>query len=121
MWEYLGLKAGSDGRVVSIESQVPVCRLCGKSVPAKGGNTTNLLTHQRDHHPDVYAEASPKIAKKDASSNVATVTYTNSLPYNSVLSERLSTLRNQPFHKELNHAATYFLAKDMLRCIPLCG
>ena len=42
VWDYFGLKAGSDGRVVSSESQVPVCRLCGKSVPAKGGNTTNL-------------------------------------------------------------------------------
>ena len=84
MWDYFELKAGSDGRVVSSESQVPVCRLCGKSVPAIGGNTTNLLTHLRDRHPGVYSEASPKIGKKGASSNVATVTYKQSTLQQSV-------------------------------------
>ena len=48
------------------EANYPVCRSCGKSLPAKGGNTTNLLTYLRDCHPDLYAEASPKVAKKSA-------------------------------------------------------
>ena len=112
MWDYLGLKAGSDGRVVSSESQVPVCRLCGMSVPARGGNTTNLLTHLRDRHRDVYAEAAPKIAKKGASSNVATVTYKQSTLQQSV--ERTSKYPTQSaVAQELNYAVTYFLAKDI--------
>ena len=31
VWDYFGLKAGSDCRVLSSESQVPVYRFCGKS------------------------------------------------------------------------------------------
>ena len=109
---YFGLKAGSDDRVVSSESHVPVCRLCRKSVPAKGSNTTNPLTHLRYRHPDVYAEASPKIAKKDASSNVPTVTYKQSTLQQSV--ERTSKYPTQSaVAQELNYAITYFLAKDM--------
>ena len=66
VWDYFGLRANPDGSVVRGEANYPACRPCGKSVPAKGGNTTNLLTHLRDHHPDLYAEASLKVAKKSA-------------------------------------------------------
>ena len=41
-----------------------MCKVCGKVIPAKGGNTSNVLTHLRDHHPDKYTEACPKVAKK---------------------------------------------------------
>ena len=112
VWDYFGLKAVSDGRVVSSKSQVPVYRLCGKSVPAKGGNTTNLLTHLRDSHPNVYAEAFPKIAEKGASSYVATVTYKQFTLQQSV--ERTSKYPMQSaVAQKLNHAVTYFLAKDI--------
>ena len=60
------MRANLDGSVVRSEANYPMCRSCGKSVPAKGGNTTNLLTHLRDRHPDLYAEASLKVAKKSA-------------------------------------------------------
>ena len=66
VWDYFGLRANPDGSVVRGEANYPVCRSCGKSVLVKGGNTTNLLTHLRDRHPDLYAEASPKVAKKSA-------------------------------------------------------
>ena len=73
VWDYFGLKAHSDGGLVSSEAHLPVCRSCGKSVPVKGGNTTNLLAHLRDHHPDLYAEAHPRITKKGTVTSVATV------------------------------------------------
>ena len=66
VWDYFGLLANPGGSVVRAEANYPVCRLYGKSVPAKGSNTTNLLTHLRDRHPDLYAEASPKVAKMSA-------------------------------------------------------
>ena len=66
VWDYFGLRANPDGSVVQGEANYPMCRSRVKSVPAKGGNTTNLLTHLRDHHPDLYAEASMKVAKKSA-------------------------------------------------------
>ena len=72
VWEYFGLKASQNGTLVASETHLPVCRLCVKSVPAKGGNTTNLLTHLRDRHPDVYTDAQPKVVKKGAASTVYT-------------------------------------------------
>ena len=45
VWDYFGLRANPDGSVVQGEADYPVCRSCGKSVLAKGGNTMNLLTH----------------------------------------------------------------------------
>ena len=61
-----GLRANPDGSAVRGEANYPVCTSCGKSIPTKGGNTTNLLTHLRYRHPDLYAEPSPKVAKKSA-------------------------------------------------------
>ena len=52
VWNYFGLKADSEGRPIVKECGSPVCKVCGKVVPAKGGNTSNLITHLRDHHPD---------------------------------------------------------------------
>ena len=46
VWDCFGLQADPDGSVVQGKVNYPVCRSCGKSVPAKGGNTTNLLTHR---------------------------------------------------------------------------
>ena len=58
VWDYFGLRANPDGSVVRAEANYPMCRSCGKSVPAKGGNTTNLLTHLRDRHPKSATAAS---------------------------------------------------------------
>ena len=41
VWDYFGLQANPDGRVVQGEANYAVCRSCGKSVLAKGGDTTN--------------------------------------------------------------------------------
>ena len=46
VWDCFGLWANPDGSVVRGEANYPTCRSCGKSIPAKGGNTTNLLTHR---------------------------------------------------------------------------
>ena len=58
VWNYFGLKANEYG-IILPEEERPICRTCKKAVPAKGGNTSNLLTHLRDHHPDPHAEAVP--------------------------------------------------------------
>ena len=48
----------------------PVYKVCGKVIPLKSGNTSNLLTHLRDHHTDKYSfETCPTDAKKCGMSN----------------------------------------------------
>ena len=41
--DYFRLKATACGRVIDSEASHPVCLSCKKSVPVKGGNTTNFI------------------------------------------------------------------------------
>ena len=73
VWNYFGFKAGEDGK--PINSEKAICRVTSgctkKPVLAKGGNTSNLLTHLKRHHPKQYAElieAQEKKKAKDKSS-----------------------------------------------------
>ena len=54
IWTYFGLEADESDKPLPDKEDSPVCRACKKSVLAKGGITSNLLTHLRDHHPDLY-------------------------------------------------------------------
>ena len=58
LWNYFGLRADENGVILQEMEDEPICKTCKKSVCAKSRNTSNLLTHLRDHHADVYAEAS---------------------------------------------------------------
>ena len=65
VWNEFGLRSTDDGKVIENEKNSPLCLTCGKSVQAKGSNTTNLWQHLREHIPSVYAEiSSHKAAKK---------------------------------------------------------
>ena len=113
VWDYFGLRANPGGSVVRAEANYPVCRLYGKSVPAKGSNTTNLLTHLRDRHPDLYAEASPKVAKMSATA----ASSANEKRQPTTLLQSIEWSAKYGAHSsiahELNRAVTYFPAKDM--------
>ena len=65
VWNYFGLQADESGKVLTERERgdKPVCRSCKKAIPAKGGNTTNLFTHLRHHHPDLYTEAAPSSSR----------------------------------------------------------
>ena len=58
VWQYFGLEADEKNIPKQELEDQPVCRKCYKRVRAKHGNTSNLLSHLRDNHPDEYAEAS---------------------------------------------------------------
>ena len=47
VWDYFGLKTNENGTVIVIitEEQKPVCQTCYRSVSAKGGNMSNLMTY----------------------------------------------------------------------------
>ena len=60
VWTYFGLQPTEDGIVIESEQERHLCYKCKKSVQAKGGNTTNLSQHLREHHPDLYAESTAK-------------------------------------------------------------
>ena len=55
VWDYFGLQKGVDGNPT--EDRCTICRTCRGRVKAKYGNTSNLLSHLKTHHPGVYQEA----------------------------------------------------------------
>ena len=63
VWSYFGLKANENG-CVSEDVDQPVCCESGKVVPAKGGNTSNLFWHLKEHHHTSYDEISLNSRKR---------------------------------------------------------
>ena len=55
VWNYFGLLVNENGVVFQEMEDKPVCRICKKSICAKSRNTSNLLTHLRDHHANAEA------------------------------------------------------------------
>uniref|UniRef100_A0A1X7TB10 BED-type domain-containing protein n=1 Tax=Amphimedon queenslandica TaxID=400682 RepID=A0A1X7TB10_AMPQE len=76
--------------------------MCHKAVPAKGGNTSNLFSHLREHHPTLFACLTPTAAKK----TVTQQTIESSVARGTKFS------RDSPQHKELTHAIAYHIGKD---------
>ena len=54
VWQYFGLAVDEHGKVKS-EDQA-VCRLCQRTVMAKGSNTSNLQSHLKNYHLLKFAE-----------------------------------------------------------------
>ncbi len=106
VWKEFGIRATEDGKVIASEQNSPLCLTCGKSVQAKGSNTTNLWQHLREHHPSAYAEiSSEKASKKDGECSMQlTLDKSNSK------ANMYPSTSNQA--KELNKAVAYFIAKD---------
>ena len=50
VWLHFGFKLSSK------DESTPVCRLCGKEISVKCGNTSNLFSHLKNKHPYQYAE-----------------------------------------------------------------
>ena len=109
VWNHFGLRADDKGLPIAEDEDKPVCRKCFRTVPAKTGNTTNLIAHLRDNHPDLYSEISPIILqnkKQGESSSQPTL--------REVIEKKAAYHRNSKEAHELNDAVTLFLAKDML-------
>ena len=52
VWEYFGFEADDEGKPVNEDR--PICKKCSRTVATKSGNTSNLLSHLRNAHPEVY-------------------------------------------------------------------
>ncbi len=111
VWNYFGFLNEHPS-----ESESPICRLCWKnevkrSVCCKGGNTSNLFSHLRHHHPAEFAAVQEPRSKKSAggvaSSSKATTSNQRSL------SEMAKYPRSGNRWRTVTDAVTYWLAKDM--------
>ena len=54
VWGYFGFKP--DAEVKAKVQDSVICRLCKKTLSAKGSNTSNLFAHLKVHHPLKHVE-----------------------------------------------------------------
>lgn len=57
----MGLVRISDLVVFKKKLDSGLCKTLGKTREAEGGNTTNLLSHLKSHHPKLYIVLSEKV------------------------------------------------------------
>ena len=69
VWEYSGTEKLENGGIA--DDSKAICRSCRRSITAKHGNTSNLLTHLKIHHAHLFIEVSA--AMKSGKSREAVV------------------------------------------------
>ena len=121
VWTYFGLIAGDDGRTIFKETAV--CRICKKSVTTKGGNTSNLFSHLKNHHSNKYAELSQTVAtnrspsrtsNKQPGSKPSTSVASGQQTIQDAVQKLKSYKRNGKKWEELTDFVTSCICKDML-------
>ena len=102
VWNFFGIKKDDDTDKDS--------RICRKSILARGGNTSNLSSHLRNHHPKEYAAV---IKAKDSKKKLPTERFDKT--------KQATTIeRKQPYPtsskraQEITNALSQFIAKEMM-------
>ncbi|KAM9444824.1 uncharacterized protein Hap1MRO34_023872 isoform 2-T2 [Clarias gariepinus] len=73
VWEHFGYLKDAEGTVVC--DGFPICKICYLNVAAKGGNTTNMFKHLKDHHKAVYDEIRPAVPEEMVLDHTSSVLY----------------------------------------------
>ncbi len=83
-----------------------VCKLCKTVVPAKTGNSTNLMYHLSRAHPLEHIRIQPttSVAATPHKQQTAMERYSASVPYD----------KESKRYKDITEAVAYHIAKDML-------
>lgn len=110
VWEYFGFEADDKGKPVNEDR--PFCKKCLRTVATKSGNTSNLLSHLRNAHPEVYkrmkgGEGSSKTAEKRATGG-------QQQTLEGVIARSTPYARNSKRWEKLMNAITYCVAKDIM-------
>ena len=108
VWNFFGVKKDDKK-----EKDTAICRLCHKSILARGGNTSNLFSHLQNHHPKEYAAVTEaKESKKKQAAERSEKTKQVTLP--------AAIERTQPYPsgskraQEITNALSHFIAKEMM-------
>jgi len=115
VWDHFGQRGDGEGRV--IDSDVAVCRRCHSNVRASGGNTSNLLSHLRVHHPAQYTQVLQLQKVKGKENDKSTHTSSSfqaqaSIP--ELFSKTQKYERTSRRWREITDSLTYCISKEML-------
>jgi len=85
-------------------------------VPAKGGNTSNLMTHLKEHHVELYTEAlsAQNSSRQDSQSSSSSQPPPDQPSITDAIEASKKFNVKSPRALELNRAVAYFIAKDEL-------
>ena len=118
-WNYFGLKTNKNGVIITSEADKPVCRTCYRSIPAKGGNTSNLMNHLKEHHVELYTEALSAQKENSSRQDSQLASSSQPPPDQSTITDAIEATKkfsakspDSPRTLELNKAVAYFIAKD---------
>ena len=115
VWDYFGLRADNEGKVM--DDGVAFCRRCNSNVCASGGNTSNLLSHLRTHHPSQYTQVlqaqKAKVKENEKSLN-ASPSSTNQASIPELFTKMQKYKKTTRRWRDITDLVTYCISKDML-------
>jgi len=114
IWNFFGYEDESHRR-----NELALCRKCKKRVAAHGGNTSNLISHLRVHHPADHDEFRKlSAAATAASSATVKAKKKNTLRGQQLIQDSLKVTQKYERHsrkwQRLTDAITHCIGKDML-------
>ena len=119
VWSYFGLQANDQGD--PIDKNTAICRICFTSVPVKGGTTSNIHSHLRNHHSKEFASLKQATAAsgQEKSSRAAGGSRNQSSSQQQptivdVVNRSKAYERKGKKWQELTNSVTMCLCKDML-------
>lgn len=109
-WNYFGFIPGP-GSSKPANSDDAICRLCKRSVAAKGGNTSNLFSHLKKQHPRESAEVKAVSTSERETSESQQNSHCQP---QQTIAKLMKYSRSSRRWQQLTDAVTNFLAKDMI-------
>ena len=114
VWGYCRLGVDDEGKI--IDDGVAVCQRCNSDVRASGGNTSNLLSHLRTHHPSQYMQVlqvQKAKAKENNKSLNASSSSTSQVSIPELFTKGPKYERSTRRWREITDLVTYCISKDM--------
>ena len=123
VWSYFGFVPNSDNRNRLKDLNEAICKICFKEtgslpkpVRIAVSNTSNLFSHLRVHHTEVYSQlkAAMEKAKQSATASQGGEMQSKQQPKMDSFVKVNMYSRGSSKWEELTHSVTYCIAKDML-------
>ena len=110
VWQHFGFEKNDKGEPKNLDE--PICKICLKKVPAKGGNTSNLYAHLQKYHAAIAAKMGP--AARGGSSSSAAGRSASQISIQEAMAKATKYDRDSRRWKECTDSLTRFIAKEMV-------
>ncbi|XP_039510154.1 E3 SUMO-protein ligase ZBED1-like [Pimephales promelas] len=118
VWKHFGFAADDEGNI--IDPQKPICKRCHRSFLSKAGNTSNLIKHLKDRHPDLMKEFKQMQGEEDHETPQQTLKQPT---VTEAFQRQQKYDKNSPEARKLNRAVAEFICMDKvpIYTVQKCG